>query len=307
MRFLRLLTLSMALTGCAAELEGEEEELELDVQEQALTSESLASGTRTTIASVIGAENQLFTSTGRLFVTGDKGIYELKKKPDGTFERIVAAPEQKSPFCQFGGITEARGLLYANCYGVTDSWLFAAKLEQTVSFRSIAMLNGRGLANGLTSDAQGRLYIATTLQNQILRFTTAQNDPFTVATRETFQNNSGALTNGLKHYEGVIYWSDGAAIKKNTVDRYYSGPPTVVADFAYFDDLHVDASGYLITDYTGNVLRAYDSRGRATSVSPRSFNGPSSVGRALGRAGLGPRTLVITERGGNRVSIFEPS
>ncbi|MET0285850.1 MAG: hypothetical protein ABW352_15320 [Polyangiales bacterium] len=305
MRFLRLLALSIALAGCAAELEGEEEDL--DVQEQALSGDSLSSGTRTTIASVIGAENHVFTSTGRLFVTGDKGIYELKKKSDGTFDRIVAAPEQKSPFCQFGGITEARGLLYANCYGVTDSWLFAAKLEPTVSFRSIAMLNGRGLANGLTSDAQGRLYIATTLQNQILRFTTAPSDPFTVSTRETFQNNSGALTNGIKHYEGVIYWSDGAAIKKNTIDRYYSGPPTVVADFAYFDDLHVDASGYLITDYTGNVLRAYDTRGRSTSVSPKSFNGPSSVGRALGRAGLGARTIVVTERGGNRVSIFEPN
>jgi hypothetical protein len=294
--------------ACASE--DEDQELEpLAQTTQAVTNvgPSLANGVRTTIASVTGAENQVFTSTGRLFVTGDKGIYELRKQADDTFELIVRASEQKSPFCQFGGITEARGALYANCYGITDSYLFAAILSDEPTFASIAKLSGNGFANGMTSDAAGRVYVATTFQDQILRFTLSQSDPLVVAKREVWQKGSGAFTNGLAYFADNLYWSDVGAIKRNTSDKQLNRPQTVINELTFFDDLLVDESGFLITDFIGNVLRAYGNDKRPTGQTKKLFDGPSSVRRALGRAGLRQDAIVVTERNANRVSVFEPA
>jgi sugar lactone lactonase YvrE len=285
----------------------DDEELKLASVEAALDSvgPTLSSGKYTFLATVIGAENQVFAG-GRLFITGDKGVYELRKNAAGTYDRITLAPEQTSPFCQFGGITEVKGTLYVNCYGVTQSFIFGAQLTSTPSFRAIYTLAGNGFANGLTSDDDGRLYVATTFQNQILRLVPSQENPFVIAQHEVYQKNSGGLTNGLAHHAGSIYWTDAAAIKRNTVDREFATFKQVMVDFAYFDDLHVDESGILATDAVNNVLRAYSLLGRPTGVSRQKFAGPSSVGRALGKAGFSQNALIVTERSGNKVSVFEP-
>jgi hypothetical protein len=300
-----LLAASAALSMHCAPVD--DDELELSSTEAALDAvgPSLGTGKYTVLASVIGAENQLFAG-GRLFITGDKGVYELRKNAAGTYDRVTLAPEQTSPFCQFGGITELKGTLYVNCYGVTQSFIFAAALTATPSFRAIYTLDGTGFANGLTSDDSGRLYVATTFQDQILRLFPSPTNPFVIATREVYQKKSGVLTNGLAHHADSIYWTDTAVIKRNTVDRAFATFKQVVVDAAYFDDLHVDASGILAADAGNNVLRAYSLAGKATGVSKQKFGGPSSVGRALGRAGFSQNALIVTERTGNKVSLFEP-
>jgi len=72
------------------------------------------------------------------------------------------------------------------------------------------------------------------------------------------------------------------------------------------DDLNVDREGILVADFLGGVLRAYDPAGQATAVSTVKFDGPSSVSRALGRAGFSSSAVVVTERNANRVSLYEP-
>jgi hypothetical protein len=302
-RALLLAATAALLLHCASV---DDEHLELDSVEAALDNvgPSLGSGRYTFLATVIGAENQVFAG-GRLFITGDKGVYELRRNAAGTYDRITLAPEQKSPLCQFGGITEVKTTLYVNCYGVTQSFIFAAQLTATPSFQSIYTLACNGFANGLTSDALGRLYVATTFQDQILRLIPSA-DPLVIAQREVYQKKSGGFTNGLAHHAGSIYWTDALAIKRNTVDREYATFKQVVADFAYFDDLYVDESGILATDAANNVLRAYSLAGKPTGVTTQKFGGPSSVGRALGQAGFGQNALIITERSGNKVSVFEP-
>lgn len=263
----------------------------------------LSNGTKRNLAQMWGAENLLFTSAGKLLVTGDKGVFELKPKGDGEVERITLIGEQKSPSCAFGGITEARGTLYVNCYGFDKSYLYAAPLSATPSFRAIATFSDIPVGNGLTSDAQGRLYIADTWGHRIWRVTLGS-DPLTVASRSVWRSGQPwDLINGIAHHAGSIYWTNGFQIRRSPVEGTRD---EVLVALGVFDDLSVDDAGILVTDPGNGWVSAYSLTGALLSNSKKSFGGPSQVKRALGRAGFEAETLIVTERSGNRVSAYEP-
>jgi hypothetical protein len=91
---------------------------------------------RPLVSGINAAENLLFTTSGRLFVIGDDGIFEIVQA--GMSYRSLARHTGES--CHVGGIVEVSSTLYANCYDMdkTISNLFAAQLnaEPAVPFDS---------------------------------------------------------------------------------------------------------------------------------------------------------------------------
>lgn len=304
-----LAMLLVAPLGCADVGESTEDAadgtLELASERALAEDPALCCGARRTLVEGIpAAENLLMSSDERLFVTGDEGIYEIVRGDDGGYaaETLAAATD-----CQFGGITETREVLYVNCYNFGDSYLYAAELTEKPSFRRIVTLDGILLANGLSSDPDGNVYVATTGQNQILRLRFAAEDPFELIENRPFVRGSGLLTNGLKFYQGALYWSDGGYVKRAIVGE--SGElgrtRTLLTRLTFLDDLYVSTQGILVTDYLGNAVRAFDLNGRARGVSRIPLTNPSSVLRAEGRAGFAEHALIVTERGANRLSVVE--
>ena len=86
-----LFPILIALHGaCAPESEDDAPDPQLQ-SEQLKAADGLANGTLTTLVdNVVSAENLLFTSDGRLFVTGDDGIYDVHQQA-GANHRNAAA------------------------------------------------------------------------------------------------------------------------------------------------------------------------------------------------------------------------
>lgn len=261
---------------------------------------------RVLVDDIAAAENQWFTSSGRLLVSGDEGIYEIVVDAHGGHS---ARALQQGQDCQFGGMTELHGTLYANCYDSTDSTLFAAPLVEAPEFRAIYRLPGTGLANGLTSDGDAHLFVASSFDGSVIRLTPSASDPLTIESRDTFLPDSGFITNGIKYFAGTLYWT--ALLNVNSASISPSGEPgmrqTLLAALTLFDDLFVDESGILVADYlNGKVIAVPSGGGRQLSSPDGSFDGPSSVQPALGRLGLPAHALIVTERNANRVSLLVP-
>jgi hypothetical protein len=281
-------------------------DVEVDVAQNSATASdpALCCGRRTTLVEGIkAAENLLISSDERLFASGDEGIFEIIESDSATFEAVLL---ESASDCQFGGMTEADGVLYANCYNFSDSFLHAAELREVPAFRRIATFDGVPLANGLTSDLQGNVYVATTFQSQIRRLRFAPDDRFRVVENKVWLTPSGLLTNGLKFFDGSIYWSDGTFLNRAAIAA--SGRPgrtrTLATRLTVFDDLSVDARGILVADYLGNAIRLFDLQGRSLGVSETALVSPSAVLRAEGRAGFSANALIVAEKGANRVSLI---
>jgi hypothetical protein len=253
------------------------------------------------------AENLVFTSTGRLFVSSDGGIFEIVQ--DGSSYRSI--PRHRGETCAFGGMVEVSGTLYANCYDQanTVSTLFAAQLSDAPEFRAIHQLPGIQLANGLTSDGTSNLYVAATFQGVLLRLQLSATDPFTIAKQDTLLPDAGLFANGIKFSGGALYWTSFTLILSAELkaDGSISQPQAVAGAFTFMDDLYVDDSTILAADALGGSLRSFGPQGFENgSTLPGTFDGPSAVLPAAGRLGLAEDALVVTERNGGRVSAFTP-
>jgi len=263
---------------------------------------------RTLVEGLTAAENQLFTSEGRLFVSGDEGVYEIVQQ--GTTYSTRELPSDAAT-CWFGGLTEYAGTLYANCYDTvrSNSLLYAAPLNAAPQLRAIHSLPGVALANGLTHDEAGNLYIASTFDGAILRLKLDPSDPLRVLAQESWLPSAGLFSNGLKYFDGKLYWTAFTQLRSAAIRD--GGKPRATRDLSgaltYLDDLYVDGGGFLLDDYLNGRVLSLDTSARYQNATPiGTFNGPSSVQRALGRLGLSATALVVTERAGNRVSVFEP-
>lgn len=299
-RALPLMLACYALAACANELDAP-----VDDQSAALsaTPDLTRGQRRTLIDGITAAENQLFTTSGRLFISGDEGVFEVVRQGAAYNTKKLATTVQ----CQFGGLVEYAGNLYANCYDGTNSRVVAGKLSETPELQSIRELPGVGLANGLTHDGKGNLYITSTFDGTILRVQLDESNPLSVRAQDTFVPSSGLFSNGLKYYDGKLYWTAFTTVKAAELRANKAGPTRDLGSaLTFFDDLYVDESGILVDDFLTGRLVSLDGKGQyQNGTAANTFNGPSSVEPAQGRLGLSARALVVTERNANRVSVFE--
>lgn len=290
-----------SLVACAAE---NEPTLEARADALSVTRDLSRGRRRTLVEGIVAAENQLFTSTGRLFVSGDEGAFEIVR--DGaTYRSVKLAGDAPCPVL---GLTEYAGTLYANCSDTTTSRILAAKLVDAPVLRVIHELRGVALANGLTSDDAGNLYVASTLDGTIVRLQLDPADPLVVRDQAILVPNSGLFTNGLKFFDDQLYWTAFTTVK--TVRIRPDGRAGLQRDLGsaitFFDDLYVDERGILLDDYLNGTVVALDARGQFQShTANATFEAPSSVQPAEGRLGLPESALVVTEKTGNRVSVYE--
>lgn len=271
-----------------------------------VSADGLRSGhARVLVDGINAAENLVFTSDKRLFVSGDDGIFEIVQQ-DAGYQKIA---RHSGETCKFGGLVEVNQVIYANCYDLNSaSSLFAAQLTAAPEFRVIEHLSGYQLANGLTADDEGNLYIGATIQGQILRLRPSATDPFTIASLEEYVDSPGLFTDGIKFFGGALYWTNFTEIDKAPIVNDRAGrTQTLTTALTFFDDLYVDDAGILVADALNGTIRSYGPHGLFDGTTAAStFDGPSAVLPAAGRLGLSDSALVVTERNGNRVSAFEP-
>jgi hypothetical protein len=260
---------------------------------------------RVLVDGITDAENLLFTSDGRLFVSGDGGIFEIVQQ-GGAYQKVT---RHGGETCKFGGLVEVNEVIYANCYDLNaSSSLFAAQLTAAPVFRAITRLDGYQLANGLTADDEGDLYIGATFQGQILRLRPSASDPFTIASQDVFVASPGVFTDGIKFFAGALWWTNFTEIDKAAITSDRAGRTENLANaLTFFDDLYVDEAGILVADALNGTINSYDPRGAFDGATPaNTFDGPSAVLPAAGRLGLPASALVITERNSGKVSVLEP-
>jgi hypothetical protein len=275
----------------------------------------LAFGTAQTLADgVTAAEDVLFSADGRLFVTGNDGVYELTRDRSGAVQATNLLAGQP---CIFTGIVEVQRMLYVTCADYTNSYVFASSLAgepPAPSFRTIDTLKGTVLANEIAADPDGRIYVAASLEAEILRLTLSTDDPFTVSAHEVWLlTPSGIFPNGLKYADSRIYWTDSLGGSVNAAAILRDGTAGPIARFVdlgdgFFDDLYVNSNGtILVASYLLGTLRLYGppSLGGLLAQTPQgAFVNPADVLPARGRFGLGANDLVVADKGANRVAVF---
>ena len=274
---------------------------------------SLCCGTtETLVTGITGAEDLLFSTDGRLFVTGTDGIYELRRDPAGN---LLATNLHAGEKCHFDGIVEIGETIYTVCADDANSYLFAGSLAGSPAaptFREIYELKGTLIANEIAADAQGRIYIAATLQGLILRLQIAAGDPFTVWSQESWLSTvaaAGIAPNGVRYVDSSLYWTDTLGGSIHQVQVLPDGSAGLVSGLGdpgqFFDDLYVNSNGTIVVaSYLAGSLRAYGPLplGALYAQTPaNAFTNPADVLPALGRLGFGGRDLLVTDKGANSV------
>ena len=270
----------------------------------------LDNGRREVLASgITSAENLLFSNDGRLFVTGDSGIYEIARDGTGT---IHADLLEAGGTYFFGGMAQIGNVLYVNAYTAAfESYVFAAAITPRPAFRSIYRIQTPGLPNGATTDGK-RLYVSDTIGGTVLRLTFDERDPFAVVAQDIWLSRSdGTLApNGLKMTASRLYFTDGLSIKQAILrrDGRTGTPVALVTELTLFDDLYVDDRGIIVTNFLLGSLESFDLRGVPLLQTPvGSFNAPSAVLPANGRLGFSKKDLLVTEKGGNLLAVYHPA
>jgi sugar lactone lactonase YvrE len=178
-------------------------------------------------------------------------------------------------------------------------------------------LDGMVMPNGLCIDTAGHLFIADTLGGKIYRFTIDADDPMNLdGPYDTGLTGLGS-PNGILALNGVLYFTDGGAVKKTAiaadgrlgpVEKLYSGR-VVLDDLTAYDDTLV------VCDYMKGTVFQLSLQGKVLrETKTETFCFPSSVTIAKGPL-FDVDGLVVTEKGilyepsssfGNRAVLFSP-
>lgn len=266
------------------------------------------------------AENTALSPDGRLFIAADN-LYELVVGNDGALALVVRAPGEGS---FFNGMVVDRGVLYA----IRGDELTAARLDEPAfTLQVIAPLDNFVVANGMTVDAQHRLYISdgpVPLTPKIERFVLAADDPLTVTERETWLSEGLLAPNGLDvaRVDGreTLFFTDDGTLSVNRVEILPDGTPGAVQQLltraTFFDDLKYVDGHLLVTDFLRGTVLLMDLAGEVLQeTAPTTFLGPTSVQVSDGSL-LPAGQLFVTSRGvqfetvtglGDALSVFRPT
>jgi hypothetical protein len=287
---------------------------------------------------IADAENQFFTKTGRLFVTGGENIYEVKRDSSNKLVRSRPLFEEN---CYATGLVERKGYLYATCTSLeklhlknifkiknckfkdqtfihciksffSKSYLLAAKLTESPRFQIISSLESILFPNGLSVDDLGRLYSADSASRKIFRINISHDDPFYVEEIRPWFRKGLIFPNGLKIKRNKIYFTDLNTLKSLKIKR--NGSPGIVKIIYksphMLDELSFFKNKILLTKISKGVITLVKKDGTSFD-SPRFSMNPSSI--LQGRLPLFKENqFVITDKGfmyefnskrGNRLKI----
>lgn len=268
---------------------------------------SSACGTKTRLLEIPNAENTLFTSQGRLFVSGGSNVYEVSKDAAG----FHAAPLYDGN-CNFTGLAQRGDVLYAACF---DLRLYAANLSDAApKLQAIYSLAGMAAPNGMTSGPDGELYIVDgpistshLPSPKIVRLQFDAADPMKVTRQLTWLSKGVGLPNGLSRRDRTLYFTDTSILPPSLgeirsveiLPDGSAGTPQVLTTIlaSLPDDVSVAGDDLLLALYSEGAIALVGADGKIVSrTAPLSFQLPSSV--KVGRPPLfEPTDLVVTEKG----------
>ena len=249
-------------------------------------------------------ENGLFTSNGRLFVSGQFNLYEIHR--DGQNYRADALLPDGTG-CS--GLTEDRQTLYALCAGnggPTDfSGLYTMSLEDPSAIPEFSFsLTGMTLPNGMVA-AGGRLYvtdgpIATT--PKIIYLSIDPSSPNHILSQDTWLSTPLNFPNGLALSADalyVTYYQPGFGGQISRIPINPDGSPGTLENLTprgIMDDLTVVGDTLIVTDWQNGALFQVDLGGQLLQESASNiFAQPSSVTLA-GPPLFDQATVLVTER-----------
>ena len=273
-------------------------------------------------AKLKAAENVLTLSDGRVLVTYNGGINELRGLPNGP----VTVQPLTAPTCYYAGIVEWKGYIYASCsknFGLPFSGaaLVAAPITADLSkttFRSIASLSGIAGPNGLAVNESGVLYLADSglylppAPGKVVALTLKT--PTSLASQKTVFRSLGR-PNGVRYDRNakVIYFTENPVVNGTAQSNLKRAVPNGTNAFSqttnvfslsgYLDDFSLSADGAVMTNAGDNTVIHYNEQTKATTLLSGAFGQPTSAVFRCASCG----DLLITDLKNNAVYSMMPT
>lgn len=267
------------------------------------------------------AENVLTLSDGRVVVTYNGGINELRGLPGTATVKPLNAPA-----CYYAGIVEWKGYIYASCsqnFGmpISGGALVAAPITadlSTTTFRTIASLSTLAGPNGMAVSDSGVLYLADSglylpsAPGKIVAITLSS--ATSVASVKTVYNSLGR-PNGVRYDRNakVIYFTENPVYNGTAVSNLkravpngsnaFSQTATVFSLSGYLDDFTLSSTGAVLTNAGNNTVISYNEQTKATTVLSGAFGQPTSVGFRCASCA----DLLVTDLKNNAVYTMTPT
>lgn len=244
----------------------------------------------TLVKGLTQAENSVITSDGRLFVSADDNIFEIKRNDDGSFYKVKLTTPANYGIC---GMVQRGGFLYANITTLDlatakmQGYLIAAPLNANPEFQIIFKYKNTQMLNGLTIDQEGYLYAAhsTGIVNGIIKTTINADEPLRVDKQTTWVGIGGFWPNGIRYANGCIYYTTAANLQRVTIksDGTAGANKTLYTKVGFNDDFYVDNHQIILTDFISGRLLQLDLNGNLIEdTASMTFSGPSSIIAAKG-------------------------
>lgn len=249
------------------------------------------------------AENLFFTEDGRLFVSSAENIFEIKRGVGGLIKT-----DHFDEDCVVEGIVRSENYLYGVCWTLdqrlnAQSFLIGGELTADPAFRIIATLDKGAVANGMTVDPEGRVYLTyTTSVGQIVRLNFSA--PLKLQSTEIWASDLPNV-NGIKYVDGSMYvtlLNDSLTSEFVRIPVLEDGSAGATQSLfqrwlTVFDDVLPFEGGFILTDFLKGTLIFWDpARGAYAETPSGTFHGPTSLAR--GRPPLfTERQLVVAEKG----------
>lgn len=277
-----------------------------------------ACGEKVTIANIGDAENLLFTSSGRLFVSGGERLTEITRTAAGDY----LSTDVSVASCNFTGLAVIQSTLFAACF---DGSLWAGSLNAVpMRVSRVATIAGVNAGNGLVDGPDGTsLFLVNGPSGNPAKIVRIRLNPQAitqVASAADWLTSGLSFPNGLQRKGNTLFFSDsdaGSLGRLKSVPILADGNAGAVSNLAAFNSLPDDFS-FIENDFavsffsSGQIARLSATGQTLQSTGMNRFESPSQV--RIARAPLfRDGDLLVTEKGvigdnnstvGNRLTLY---
>jgi len=271
------------------------------------------------------AENAAFSPDGRLFVTGNKNIYEIVKTKDGTFSKLSIYNEGY----EFTGVAVRNGTLYAACreskfFGEKKKLLLAGPIQPggTPALEPIAEFPDAKLLNGMAFDAYGRLYLCD-LGGKIWQVLFKDNAPTMVKENKLWYERELNAANGIAVVDNYVFVTENNFLLMSSKVRRIKMMPdgssdvssVIMSRWSILDEITLYREGLLIADYSKGRLIYIDYNGHVLGETGSCTHCCASSAIPALPPMFKDDSLIVTEKGilketctgaGNKLVLVEP-